>query len=135
MGETLTVHSPGEEPKWLWANVMADLRDQGHVDGVFINPLSVTPDGCGGEYQGNKFYITWMKDTFLLLSMKDYSDDLVRGFARVLEYEPFCRYTEENGLPTVEWDKINPNGRFKELETQGKRDLTRIEPTQSITIA
>lgn len=132
MVETLTTHLPGDRPKWTWFNVMADLRDQGHVDGAIIDPLTVTPAGCGGEYQKNKFYISWVKNTFLMLSMQHHSDPLVNGFARVVEYEPFCRYTEENGLITVEWDKIDPEERFKVLETEGKRDLKRIEPTQPI---
>lgn len=133
MVETLTTHLPGDQPKWTWFNVMADLENQGHVNGVTIDPLSVESNGCGGEHQGNKFYITWIKDTFLLLSMEKYSDPLVKGFAKVVEYEPFCKYTEEKGLTTVEWDKIDPVGRFKELEADGKRDLSRIEPSQPIS--
>jgi hypothetical protein len=134
MTETLTTYLPGDKPKWTWLNVMADLKNQGHVDGAIINPLSVEPNSCGGEHKGNQFYITWIKDTFLLLSMQNHSDELVKGFARVVDYEPFCRYTEDNGLITVEWDKINPEGRFKELATEGKKDLSRIAPPQSVSI-
>lgn len=131
MVETLTTHLPGDQPKWTWSNVMADLENQGHVGGVTIDPLSVTPNGCGGEYLGNKFYITWIKDTFLLLSMQKPSDILVKGFAKVVEYEPFCMYTEKGGLKTVEWDKIDPEGRFGALQAEGKRDLARIEPSKN----
>lgn len=134
MAETLTEHFPGDPPKWTWFNVMADLKDQGHVDDVSINPLSVSPEGCGGDHQGSIFYITWIRDTFLLLTMQRYSEVLVRGFARVVEYEPFCRYTEEDGLQTVEWDKLDPEGRFKALQAEGKRDLVRMEfPKDTVT--
>jgi hypothetical protein len=135
MGETLTVHVPGDQPKWTWFNVMEDLKVQGHLEGVSINPLSVSPEGCGGEYQGNKFYITWIKDIFLLLTMQEHSDALVKGFAKVVEYEPFCQYTEEDGLITVEWDKIDPVGRFVTLQAEGKRDLKKIEPFHDPTPA
>lgn len=135
MPETLTEHIPGDQPKWTWANVMADLRDQGHVDGVWINPLSISPDGtgCGGEYQGNRFFITWIKDAFLLLTMQKHSEELVRGFTKVVEYDPFCKYSEENGLVTVEWDKVDPEKRYRELENQGKKELTRIVPQAPTT--
>lgn len=141
MPETLTIHRPGEPAKWTWFNVQHDLEVQGGLareNGapvVMVDPLSVGPNSCGGEYNGNRFAITWMHDAFLLLSMADHSDELVGAFSRVLGYEPFCRYTETmdgserpTRMPTVEWDKIDSEGRFKELEVKGKVDLQRLPP-------
>lgn len=52
------------------------------------------------------------------------------GFFRVVDYKPFCKYTlnvDGYVLPTYEWDKINPEARFKELQTEDNvRGLTKL---------
>ena len=102
--------------KWHWYNVMHDLKEQGGLKDVVVDPLSVTAHGCGGTLNGNKFSITWVKDKFLLVSMERHSDKLIKAFAAVLGYQPFCRYVhKKHGLPTVEWDKADPDSRYAEL--------------------
>jgi len=112
-------------PKWHWYNIMSDLDVQGGLPGVVIDPLSVEECGCGGTTTaGTKFYITWVKDKFLLLSVSQQEQALVDAFAKVVGYQPFCRYiSTKGGLLTIEWDKQDPTGRYSELETEGVKDL------------
>ncbi|MGD0576987.1 MAG: hypothetical protein ABSA74_02865 [Candidatus Staskawiczbacteria bacterium] len=125
MAETIERH--GSQPKWHWYNVIEDLKRCG-LDGVVIDPLTVNEHGCGGETKkGTRFYITWVPDAFLLLSMAQEEDALVEAFARVVEYRPFCRYkSKESGLLTFEWDKQSPEDRFAELQREGEKDLRRV---------
>jgi len=115
--------------KWLWYDVMHDLNKALYgreitakdVKGVTIDPLSVSEHGCGGNLEGNKFYMTWVKDKFLLVSMQKYSTELVAAFSKVVGYEPFCKYVSEvSGLLTVEWDKMDPKGRYEVLKKDSK---------------
>lgn len=114
-----TIQDVGGGTKWHWYNVMNDLKEQGGLDGVTINPLSVDAHGCGGEHEGNAFYITWVHDQFLLVTMQQFSQPLVDAFARVVEYQPFARY-DRNGMVTVEWDKNDPQGRFAALQAESE---------------
>ncbi len=114
MAETLVVGCD-HLAKWRWSDVMEDLKVQGGLPGVFIDPLSVNAHGCGGEYAGNLFYFTWVQGKFLLLTMQVLSQPLVDAFEKVVEYQPFCRYSRGDGSVTVEWDKENPSERLIEL--------------------
>ena len=114
--------------KWHWYNVMEDLKVQGGLDGVVINPLTVNAHGCGGETKnGTRFYITWVHNDFLLISMSQEEQELVDAFAKIVEYRPFCRYVNESGLLTFEWDKNDPKGRFLELQSTKETDLQAIQ--------
>ena len=110
--------------KWLWYDVMNDLEKQGGLTGVVIEPTSVGPYGCGGNTKkGTGFYITWIADTFLLVSMSQEEQELIDAFAKIVEYAPFCRYSKD-GMLTFEWDKQDPEGRFKDLAEEA--ELKRI---------
>jgi len=131
MAETLrdACNPPGVK-KWHWYNIQSDLVQQGGLENkdVMIDPLSVSEGSCGGRYKGEPFTITWVKDMFLLLSSKQHNPELVDAFAKVVEYNPFASYREpSSGLVTVEWDKIDPNGRYKELQKEGKLELTLLQ--------
>ena len=63
MAETLEdACTPIGAKKWHWDNVQRDLVQQGGLEDndVTINPLSVSPHGCGGEFRGNRFAISWI---------------------------------------------------------------------------
>ena len=130
MAETIQdACTPIGAKKWHWYNVQRDLVEQGGLEDreVMIDPLSVNAGGCGGEHRGNPFYISWVQGMFLLVTAKDYDQALVDAFAKVVEYKPFARYKEPvNGLITTEWDKVNPSGRYQELQKEGKLELTRL---------
>jgi len=115
---------------WMWYDVMHDLEKAG-LEGVIINPLTVDPSGfCAGEIGGERFCLSWGKDMFLMVSMlKDNGvfERVRNAFSKVVEYNPFCRYQEESGLITYEWDKRDPDGRYAELEREEKINLERIE--------
>ena len=100
--------------KWLWHAISNDLDKQGGLKGVIIDPTTVRPNKCKGTSGDVHFHISWLHDHFLLLTMSDFSPELVNAFAKVLEYEPFCKYME-SGVWTVEWDKIDPTERYDEL--------------------
>lgn len=121
MAETIT------NGKWLWHSVMHDLKEQGGIE-VVISPLSVTPHGCSGKTEKETmFYITWIPNTFLLLSMTADEPALVEAFSKTIEYTPFCKYnSKESGLLTYEWDKNNPDGRFSDLQTEGELNLEKL---------
>ena len=109
--------------KWLWYDVMKDLREQGGITDVIIEPMTVSENGCGGVYQRMRFYMTWVHNRFLLVTMLGYSQPLVDAFAKVVGYQPFCMYVEEAQLITVEWDKIDPVGRLAKLKEEGRINL------------
>jgi hypothetical protein len=112
------------EGKWMWYDIMRDLETHG-LPGVTINPLSVEGCSCGGQTgSGNSFYITWVRDKFLLISMIREEDALIQAFAAVLGYRPFCKYVSKiSGMLTMEWDKIDPEGRFAELQADKECSL------------
>lgn len=125
MPETIRLDH-GTAAKWLWYNIMSDLKQQGGLGGVLIDPSTVIEHGCGGEYQGNRFFLTWIYNHFLLITMSVYSQPLIDAFAKVVGYQPFCRYRERGGLITVEWDKDDPNGRFKKLIEEKRTNLEHL---------
>jgi hypothetical protein len=110
--------------KWHWYNVASDLNKALGSESVSVDPFSVGPHGCGGTYNGgNKWFTTWVKNTFLLVSMQRYDQQLVDAFSKVVEYKPFCKYVEpDSKLITVEWDKKDPKGRFAELQQEGEKE-------------
>lgn len=127
MAETID-RGHGGSGKWHWFNVMSDLENQGGLAGVVIDPLSMSAHGCGGQTKNcTKFYITWVPDTFLMLSMSQEEPALVEAFAKVVEYRPFCRYINEPGLLTIEWDRKDPESRFAVLQGNGEKELQRIQ--------
>ncbi len=118
--------------KWRWHDMMRDLESAG-AKGFTVYPLSVEDYFCGGTYKNKPWTVTWCKDKFLMLSFPEYDEDgkkLAHAFATVVEYQPFCRYrSRKTRLVTVEWDKVDPEGRYKELEHDPTvLDLTRIGP-------
>lgn len=126
MPETIVPGCDGLQ-KWRWVNVMKDLEEQGGFPGVLIDPLSVRGGSCGGQTKdGTRFFVTWAKDKYLLLTVQHEEQPLVEAFAKVVGYQPFCKYIDENGLLTFEWDKRNPEIRFAELLKGEKRELRRI---------
>lgn len=130
MAETIQdACTPVGAKKWHWYNVQKDLVEQGELndEDISINPLSVNAHGCGGEHKNNPFYITWAPDTFLLVSSKEDDPELTKAFEKVVEYKPFAKYIEPlNGLYTTEWDKIDPDKRYQELQEEGKQELIRL---------
>jgi len=116
-----------KDGKWHWYSVMHDLAEQGGLVGVVVDPLTVSPYGCSGVTKaGTKFYITWITNTFLLISLSQEEPALIEAFARVVEYRPFCRYVSENNLITFEWDKEDPEGRFMQLSNEDITILQRV---------
>ena len=130
MAETIeNACTPIGAKKWHWYNVQKDLVQQGGLEDkdVMIDPFTVNAHECSGVHKGNPFYITWIPDTFLLVTSKEYDPAIVDAFARVAEYKPFARYKEpDSGMITTEWDKIDPNNRYQELQRDGKSELIRL---------
>lgn len=123
MAETIKDHGSG--PKWHWFNVMTDLQKAGLPE-ISINPLSVTPYGCGGTLDKTRFYFSWVKDILLILTMDHFDQRLMEAFAKVVEYRPFCRYNRD-GMVTVEWTKGNPEKVIAKLQKNPAiSDITRI---------
>jgi hypothetical protein len=112
------------EGKWRWHDIMRDLEEQGELKGVEIDLFSVQAHSCGGMTEsGTKFMITWVPDTFMLVSMDKEDMELINAFAKIVEYQPLCSYVEASGLITFEWDKKNPEGRYEVLKQQTKKQL------------
>jgi hypothetical protein len=117
----------GNNGGWLWVDVMRDLEEQGGLKGVTIDPTSANGSGRGGHTErGTHFFITWCRDQHLVLTVSQEEQALVDAFTAVLGYKPFCRYTIEPNLPTFEWDKQDPEKRFKELVEENRAKLERI---------
>lgn len=124
MAETLSDHGV-----WRWADMAEDLRQAG-LQGVIIDPLSLG-ENChsigGSTKEGEKFYVTWLKDHFMMLSMKKKNQSIINAFSKVLEYKPFAEYiSAESGIYTIEWDKKDAKGRFKALQEKKEKNLKEI---------
>ena len=130
MAETLQdACVPSGAKKWHWYNVKKDLVQQGGLkdEDVIINPLSVSSFGCGGEFRGNHFAISWVPNTLLMVTAQEYHPELVDAFARVVEYKPFAKYREpSDGVVTTEWAKNDSAERYRQLQQEGKLELTRL---------
>lgn len=122
MAETLRDSHRG----WLWADIMRDLKSQG-LENVIIDPLTVRPGHCGGVHNDNPFFITWRRDQYLLVTSHQYDQALIDAFSKVVEYKSFVRYKEpDTSFITTEWDKVDSTSRYKELQTEGKLELTKL---------
>jgi len=78
------------------------------------------------RYKKRTVIISHVFGEHLVVSIEGKEDadqkQLIDGFSKVVEYQPFCKYTlyskSKSGippLPTYEWDKINPKKRLREL--------------------
>ena len=79
------------------------------------------------RYKGRIVVVSHMYDEHLVVSIKGKEDDclknLMDAFSKVVGYQPFCKYVilpEEGSdnplLPTYEWDKVDSESRYKELQ-------------------
>lgn len=69
-----------------------------------------------GRYMGKQWTATWHGDEILMVGFPPGEcGNLIDAFSAVFRYAPFCRYTHADGLVTVEWDKLNAEGRYAEL--------------------
>jgi len=121
---------------WSWHQLPEDLREQGSYEGAEINPFSVTPSSCTGKTDGgNKFCITWIANTLMMISVQEDEPALIDAFAAVVEYKPFCRYIcTSTGLLTYEWAKKDSARRFAELQQDdGVEELELLVPVYELT--
>ena len=128
MAETIReVHG---RQSWQWYQVMEDLDKIGGLANVVIDPLSVRRDGsCAGKTEmGTFFVITWAYNIYLLLTMSQNEPQLIEAFSKVLEYKPFCQYLEDSEITliTFEWEKVDPIGRFEELQKNQVKELQKL---------
>ncbi|MCX6774503.1 MAG: hypothetical protein NTY99_00215 [DPANN group archaeon] len=87
-------------------------------------------------YKDRKVIISHIYNQHLVVSMEGKEDDdlkrLMDAFSVVVAYKPFCKYNLNMGgkapiLPTYEWDKADPKGRFDELSKKPNiADLVKI---------
>jgi len=90
------------------------------------------------KYKNRPVIMSHIFDEHLVVSMEGDEDydmkALMDGFSSVVGYQPFCRYTlnTSNGsksppLLTYEWDKVDPDTRYKELSVKETTSgLTRL---------
>jgi len=129
MTETLKeACTPQGTQQWHWYNVLSDLVEQGGLEEDDIQWSFQNPNAF--LYKEKPLFLTWAKDEYLLITMKEDDEDLasvVEALAKVVEYKPFCKYVEpSSSLPTYEWEKINPEKRYQDLQKEGKIDLERL---------
>ena len=90
------------------------------------------------EYKGRTVIISHQYKQHLVVSMEGEEDndfkELMDGFSKTVEYEPFCKYIlrveSPNSVPllTYEWDKIDSDERYEELGKKSTTsDLKRLE--------
>jgi len=112
-----TIQDIGSGRKWHWYNIEDDLKRQGGLDKITIDPLSFMKHGCIGSYDGNSFCVSWVRNLILMVTMQQFSQRLISAFAQIVEYDPFCSYEQDDGnLITVEWVKGVANMRFEKLQ-------------------
>ena len=133
MTETIKQGCNGVD-KWHWYNISKDLVDQGGLSktDISINPLSVRPSFCAGKFRGHTFTLSWQHEALLMLSMTSFDIDLVNAFSVVVDYKPFVKYLSPNGMITVEWHKIDPDGEFQKIlhPKLGYSQIERLDTTK-----
>ncbi len=129
MAETL-------QSRGLWH---VTLIERDLIEQAGLNPADFRQEfGCF-RYRDKPVIVSHIVGRELVVSREGWDDNdlaqLVNGFSKVVEYNPFCKYLLKlelpgkniPGLTTYEWDKINPEARFKELsETPSVTNLVRI---------
>jgi len=119
----------------LWHVTLAakDLAEQ-----ASLNPKDFEQDFGFFRYKNRPVIISHIYGDHLVVSMEGKEDEdlnkLMGSFSKVVEYKPFCKYnllpdkgSKAPALMTYEWDKLNPNKRFKELQKKSNiADLVRI---------
>ncbi|MEI6849655.1 MAG: hypothetical protein WCK29_01325 [archaeon] len=126
MSETLIKDKDGQLI-WTAENIERDLKKAGLEEIVIIGNHS---DSVGhlGRYKGEKYNVSWIKDALLMVTMKKDGPlltQLADAYSKVVDYKPFCKYTEElGGMKTYEWAKNDAFERIAQLKSEGKKDLT-----------
>ncbi|MFH1127182.1 MAG: hypothetical protein ABIG84_04805 [archaeon] len=101
----------------------------------FIQIASILGDVKTDEldYKGNRFHFEMSKDkNRLLVSGKTYDEGLIREISKAVGYTPFVRYEETKVyvhnviFRVTEWNKIDPEHRYVELEKLRKSELVRF---------
>lgn len=102
------------------------LSQKDLIEQAGLNEEDFETDFTHFRYRSRRVIISHIYNKHLVVSMEGKEDDdlknLMDSFSKVVEYQPFCKYTllledESNTLlPTYEWDKVDSNSRYKELQ-------------------
>jgi len=105
---------------WHVSLIVEDLERQ-----AGLKPEDLENEFTHFTYKGRRVIVSHSYGEHLVVSMEGPEDvdqkQLIDGFSRVVEYQPFCKYILQLGgdktppLPTYEWDKVTKKERFKEL--------------------
>lgn len=95
---------------WPWWAIMDDLQRAG-LEGLNIDPFSVTPHDCGGEWREVRFGFSWRIGQQVVLMMDRYEPAIVDALAAVVEYHPFCRCLRK-GAVSIIWAKKAPEAAY-----------------------
>lgn len=118
---------------WHVALVERDLVEQ-----AGLNSKDFEQDFGFFRYKGRPVIISHIFNEHLVVSMEGEEDEdmktLIGGFSKVVGYQPFCKYTlmfkDESKVPqllTHEWDRTNPDSRYRELsKKETNSGLTRL---------
>ncbi len=112
--------------KWLWNNVIRDLRRHGLED-FKIERLEAT--AITASAMGIFFKIEWQEHKYCVLTMLGYMPSIIEVFEEVLEIPPLAIY-EKNGSVVIEFEREDPEKRIAELIEEKRRGLLR--PISSI---
>lgn len=109
--------------RWNIALARTDLIEQ-----AGLNENDITLGVTRLEYKERKVRLSHAYGQYLVVGMEGKEDEdfkrVVDSFIKVVEYHPFCRYDLDFGaegvpaFPTYEWDRVNSNSRFSELEAK-----------------
>jgi len=124
MSETIRSNCEG----WHWEDVTSDLKKVG-ISNVKMHSQIVDPFGMGYT-DGEPFTISWKRNELLMITMRQDNATLTRlvdAFSKIVEYKPFCKYTDFGGMKTYEWAKEDAKERYIEIsEDISKRNLVRL---------
>ena len=115
------------------------LAEDDLVEKAGLNREDFEQDFRFFRYKGRIVVISHTHNKHLVVSMEGSEDadlnKLMGAFSTVVEYQPFCKYlllpekgSKAPALPTYEWDKVDPEGRYKELSAKPTTsNLTRLK--------
>ena len=128
MTETLQISG-----KWHILLAELDLVQQ-----AGLNQADFEQDMGFFKYKSRAVILSHTYEQHLVVSMEGREDadlhQLMDSFSKVVGYKPFCKYNlllpevkRTSTLLTYEWDKVDPQARFNELNSrQDISDLVRI---------
>lgn len=100
---------------------------QGFGDTYFTCVNPEPPIRCTGVWKTiSPFMVEWVPSDYFTVTLQEPNKDILEAFERVLGHHALAAYRNDKGEVVVEWRAKDPEGRLRELEASGVKELERL---------